>query len=312
VRKPWAGSLASSPETRLPTPNLTVNRFLHELELKGRAKETIAGMTSAFRHLLKVIPDLDNPYEAREYLARVNIKNSSKKKLVWYLNDYYKFIGKQWEMPKYTAESRLPYIPTEQELDILIASAGRKYQAFLEIIKETGMRTDEAHKLEWTDLDLTRNTVNVTASKNSNGRILPISERCKGMLNAIKNNQSTRIFPQEKKTIRTCFYHLRKKVATKYSNPRMMKITLHTFRHYKGTTEYHKTKDIIHVKTVLGHKSIESTMIYINLESATFLTDSDEYTCKTAKTAEEASQLIEAGFQYVTTIEGIQLFKKRK
>jgi integrase len=312
VRKPWAGSLVSSPQNRLPTPNLTVNNFLHELELKGRAKETIAGMTSAFRHLIKVIPDIDNPYEAREYLARANIKNSSKKKLAWYLNDYYKFINKQWEMPKYTADNRLPYIPTEQELDILIASAGRKYQALLEILKETGIRTDEAHKLEWTDLDFTRNTVNITASKNSNGRILPITERCKGMLNAIKNNQSTRIFPQAKKTIRTCFYHLRKKVATKYSNPRMMKITLHTFRHFKGTMEYHKTKDIIHVKTVLGHKSIESTMIYINLESATFLTDSDEYTCKTAKTAEEASQLIEAGFQYVTTIEGMQLFRKRK
>ncbi len=29
-------------------------------------------------------------------------------------------------------------------------------------------------------------------------------------------------------------------------------------------------------------------------------------------TAKEATKLIEAGFQYVTTIEGVQLFKKRK
>jgi hypothetical protein len=29
-------------------------------------------------------------------------------------------------------------------------------------------------------------------------------------------------------------------------------------------------------------------------------------------TAKEATKLIEAGFQYVTTIEGIQLFRKRK
>ena len=37
-----------------------------------------------------------------------------------------------------------------------------------------------------------------------------------------------------------------------------------------------------------------------------------EYTCKTAANIKEATELIEAGYQYVTTIEGIQLFKKRK
>ncbi len=76
--------------------------------------------------------------------------------------------------------------------------------------------------------------------------------------------------------------------------------------------EYHKTKDIIHVKNVLGHKDIESTMIYINIEQATFLTDSDERACRTAATAQDAIKPVEAGFQYVTTIEGIPLFKKRK
>jgi len=38
----------------------------------------------------------------------------------------------------------------------------------------------------------------------------------------------------------------------------------------------------------------------------------DEWECSGATTAKEAIILIEAGFQYVTTIEGIQLFKKRK
>jgi hypothetical protein len=37
-----------------------------------------------------------------------------------------------------------------------------------------------------------------------------------------------------------------------------------------------------------------------------------EYTCKAAKTPEGAMTLIEAEFQYATTIEGMQLFKKRK
>ena len=37
-----------------------------------------------------------------------------------------------------------------------------------------------------------------------------------------------------------------------------------------------------------------------------------EWECLGATTKEEAKKLIEADFQYVTTIEGVQLFKKRK
>jgi len=40
--------------------------------------------------------------------------------------------------------------------------------------------------------------------------------------------------------------------------------------------------------------------------------EDDEWICSGATTAKEAMKLIEAGFQYITTIEGIQLFKKRK
>ena len=76
--------------------------------------------------------------------------------------------------------------------------------------------------------------------------------------------------------------------------------------------EYHKTKDIIHVKTVLGHKNINNTIIYINIENALFLTENDQWTCKTAKNIQEATALIEAGFEYITELDGIKLFRKRK
>jgi len=77
--------------------------------------------------------------------------------------------------------------------------------------------------------------------------------------------------------------------------------------------EYHKTKDIIHVKTVLGHKNIESTMVYINIESALFLATSDEFTCKVANNEKEARELIESGFEYITTTPNeLMLFRKRR
>lgn len=37
-----------------------------------------------------------------------------------------------------------------------------------------------------------------------------------------------------------------------------------------------------------------------------------EYQVKTAKTVEEAKKLIEEGFEYVTEIDGIHIYRKRK
>jgi hypothetical protein len=38
----------------------------------------------------------------------------------------------------------------------------------------------------------------------------------------------------------------------------------------------------------------------------------DEYICKAANTLEQAKELIETGFEFVTDMDGYKLFKKRK
>jgi hypothetical protein len=73
--------------------------------------------------------------------------------------------------------------------------------------------------------------------------------------------------------------------------------------------EYYKTKDILHVKQLLGHKSINNTLIYTQLVK--FETE-DQFHSATAESVEEARDLIEAGFEYVCDIDGIRLFRKPK
>ena len=72
--------------------------------------------------------------------------------------------------------------------------------------------------------------------------------------------------------------------------------------------EYHRTKDLLHVMQLLGHKNIMNTLLY------TYLTnfDSEEYVCKVAETIDDAKALVEQGFDYVTEIESMKLFRKRK
>ena len=35
--------------------------------------------------------------------------------------------------------------------------------------------------------------------------------------------------------------------------------------HFKVTMEYHKTKDILHVMRILGHRNIKNTLVYTHL-----------------------------------------------
>ena len=72
--------------------------------------------------------------------------------------------------------------------------------------------------------------------------------------------------------------------------------------------EYHKTKDILHVKQLLGHRNINSTLVYTHLVSF----ESKDFHVRTAKTLKEACELAEAGFEYFTKIDGVQVFRKRK
>jgi integrase/recombinase XerD len=239
-------------------------------------------------------------------------KKTTKHNMCEIYSSYLKYLGKTWTQPKYTKEQPVPFIPTETEIDSLIASAWTpKTATLLQLLKETGARIGEIDKLKWTHIDQERRTVYITAEKGSYSRLLPISTKLQAMLNNLpKINE--KVFQASKHGHTTTFLHLRSQAAKKLNNPRLKQIHLHTFRHFKGTMEYHKTKDIVHVKQVLGHKSIDNTMIYINIEQAIFLEQNDEWTSKAAKTPTECMKLIDAGFTLADTIEGIHIYRKRK
>ena len=74
---------------------------------------------------------------------------------------------------------------------------------------------------------------------------------------------------------------------------------------------YHQTKDILKVKKLLGHKAIESTMVYTQLIE---LDDSNvhQYTLKEANTKEERNSLIESGWEFVMFDQKEQSYVFRK
>ena len=133
------------------------------------------------------------------------------------------------------------------------------------------------------------------------------------MLNKLPKTPSRTFGDITASDLKTNLWISRKRVAHKLSNPRIRKITCHSLRHWKATIEYYQTKDILHVKKVLGHKSIQNTMKHIDLEHAIFNSRNDEqFTVRVAEITDEACELVESGFEYVTEVNHKQIFLKRK
>jgi hypothetical protein len=85
-------------------------------------------------------------------------------------------------------------------------------------------------------------------------------------------------------------------------------------RYWRGTFEYHKTKSLLHVKKLLGHKDIRNTELYIDLEAREFAFEEDNFFSAVAENTKEACRLIDSGFEYVTGEygDGGKIFRKRK
>jgi hypothetical protein len=96
----------------------------------------------------------------------------------------------------------------------------------------------------------------------------------------------------------------------KLGNPELSKISFYTFRYWKATVEYWRTRDFGAVMVLLGHKSLRYVLLYAQL-SEVYNTDKG-YVCKEAQNKQEARQLIEAGFEYVMEKDGVSLFRKLK
>jgi len=262
--------------------------------------------------LMKLGADLTNPENVKEVIAKYKSwSDGTKANAVTAYNSLLEMWGIIWKPPRYRQPESLPFIPLETEIDALINGAAKKLACFLQGMKDTGADPGELARLEWTDINFQAKSVSIRHPvKGHNPRVIPVTDAFLGRLGAMQRT-SNRIFASVR-GVNANFTTQRKRIARVTGNPRILEIMFRTLRHWKGTMEYHKTKDILHVKKILGHKSIQSTMIYINLEAALFDERSDEFHVKVAETMDEACKLIEAGFDFVTDMDNAKIFRKRK
>jgi len=227
--------------------------------------------------------------------------------------DWCNWKGFNYEYEKFKEpESPLPYIPTETELDQLIAECNPSYACLLQVLKETAFRIGEAMRLTPSDIDTERRVITLNSpEKGSRPRQARASDRLVAMLIPLmqKTGYNDRIWNLRYESLHRTFSVRRTALADKIQNPNILKINFKTFRHWKATTEYHKTKDILHVKKLLGHRSIKNTLVYTHLID---FEEDNGFTVKVASSLEAFTNLLESGFEYVSDYEGLKICRKRK
>lgn len=306
-------SIQQVPERREEIKGKLV-QFAWRLQQEGYAFETVRVNSSCLNALINRGANLADPESVKEVLTKEQKWSSARKRNA--INAYTLFLkvnGLIWSKPKCKVPQGFPFIPTEQEIDALIAGSGRKNAAFLQLLKETAMRSGEAKRLEWTDIDREKNIITLNApEKGSNPRMWRVTTTLIEMLYALPKT-STQIFTGSLKSMKTTFTKTRKRLAQTLQNPRLLRITFHTLRHWKATMLYHQTKDPYYVQHFLGHKSLKSTEIYINIEHTLFEAGAnDQFTVRIAQKPEEIKELLEVGFKYVCQKDTLIFLRKRK
>jgi integrase len=304
----------ASPNFPNTTPNSATLRpkilnVLIDMKKNNKSDYTINFTRKALSYLGKHT-SLEEPEAVKLLIAELKASDGYKRNLCIAYNKYCKFYSITWTMPKYREPAKNIALPTKEKIKMLIADAGYVLSTKLTLSMETGLRPIGLCRLKVKDLD--HKTINPTTAKHGNPRTLPISESLKQKLEEHitreKLTPNDLMFKGDANDYGKKYRQMRNRLAEKLKDPTIRNIRLYDLRHYFCTKKLNDIGNPYTVMVLMGHTKLITTQRYMHLLNF----NDDEWTCTGATTAKEATKLIENGFQYVTTIEGIQLFRKRK
>lgn len=185
-------------------------------------------------------------------------------------------LHKPWDssqLPLRRFDSSLPYVPSKEETLAFISSLpDLKQKAMVSLLYSADLRIGEVCQLKYSDVDRKKMRIHISHGKNRSDRYAILSVNTLAILTDYwfaYNKPTDWLFPKQRdrsKPIDT-YYIMRNMKLHEERLGWEHRITCHSFRHAFGTHLYENGTDLLTIKTLLGHKSLNSTLIYIHLAS---------------------------------------------
>ena len=150
---------AGATETTKTKQKEKIFEYAWWLKKQGYAEVTIKGRVKLLKVLVKRGANLYDIESIKGVIAQQSWSKARKNLAVVAYDSFLKMVGGHWDRPKYRREKKLPFVPMEEEIDQVIAGCNKKTATFLQLLKETGMRSGEAWNLQWIDLDFKKRAV---------------------------------------------------------------------------------------------------------------------------------------------------------
>ena len=291
-----------------------VVEFLFYMQKENRAKDTYEPYCYSLQFLINNGANLFDPESVKTTLTQTlkSKTNARKYNLVKAYKAFMVAYGLKGVMPNYKPTRKLPYLPPEAHMDLLIASCSYEMAALLQTLKETAARPVEALRILWDEIDFLQRKIPINhPAKGCNPRVLDMSDKLHQMLmNLPKDRKKVFLYKNSAsagKTLRVMRLHAVQKLGIK----ELRKITLYTFRYWRATVEFQEYKTEVAVMVLLGHKTTAYLWLYVQLAHIYFRGAPKKYVSLWVTNREEESKAIEDGFDYVRTDkDGVSLYRR--
>ena len=263
-----------------------IKRYREMISLRGLSDHTMKSYCTYLRTYLEYIETTLHKYpsqvtwkEMRDYVRWLEVERKLSDRTINSAISQLRFftmyvLHKPWDptqLPMRKYDVFLPFVPTQEEVEQFISSIpDLKPKAMVALMYSSGLRIGELCRLRYEDISRKTMRIHITHGKNRSDRYAVLSERALTILTEYwyaYDRPTGWLFPKQTipdKPIDT-FYLSRHIHAHEQHLGWPKRLTCHSFRHAYGTHLYENGADLLTIKELLGHKSLNSTTIYIHL-----------------------------------------------
>jgi len=262
--------------------------FREMISLRGLTDHTVKSYStyiSAYLNYLSEIlektPDDVSWEELRDYIRFIQKERNLSDRTINAAISQLRFftiyvLHKKWDdsqLPMRRFDTYLPFVPTEEQVWHFISTIDDlKQKTMVAIMYSAGLRIGEVCRLRYEDIDRKNMRIHISHTKGRNDRYAILSKMALDLLTEYWfafDKPMNWLFPKQTKKDSD------KPIDTFYLSRHIHnhekelgweeKLTCHSFRHAFGTHLYEHGTDLLTIKALLGHRSLNSTTIYVHL-----------------------------------------------